>query len=228
MTMPEIPLSSLQLIGITGHAGSGKDTVASYIQKKYKNTYIEHFADPLKKACAAAFGIPENWFYDRELKEQETPWAVSPRKIAQFVGTEMFRTVVTNLYGEFTYSHWIRLLEMRLTGVSHPPEGEGYYSSGDTIIIPDVRFQDEAEWIQQNRGIILRITRKGFEGSVGILGHASEISYSSGDYVIYNDNSKEILYETVDEFIKCYTDKGFLKLTPEQEESTNGYTSSDF
>jgi hypothetical protein len=222
------PLSSLQLIGITGHAGSGKDTVASYIQKKYKNTYIEHFADPLKKACATAFGIPENWFYDRELKEQETPWAVSPRKIAQFVGTEMFRTIVADLYEDHTYSHWIRLLEMRLTGVSCPPEGEGDYYAGDTIIISDVRFQDEADWIRQNRGIILRITRQGFEGSVGIQGHASEISYASEDYLICNDNSKEILYATVDEFINHYTGNGILKLTPEQEESTNGYTSSDF
>lgn len=220
-----IPLSSLQLIGISGHAGAGKDTVAKYFADCYENVYGEAFADPLKRACAAAFGLPIDHFHGRELKEQESIWGPSPRKIAQFVGTEMFRTAVANLYGECTYSHWIRLLEMRLTGQSAPPEGEGFYSPGDTVVITDVRFQDEAAWVRKNNGIVLQIKRQECDGNVGIVGHASETSYVSPDYVIYNDYSMEDLYEALDQFINNFEGKGILNLKLKE---TNGYTSESF
>ena len=224
-----IPLSSLQLIGISGHAGVGKDTVAQYLAEKYENVYGEAFAEPLKRACAAAFGLPLHWFHDRELKEQPTDWeGITTRKIAQFVGTEMFRNLTPKLYGTFGRSHWIRLLEMRLTGLSAPPEGQGFYSPGDTVIITDVRFQDEADWIRANGGIILRVKRQGCDGNVGLVGRASETSYVSPDYLLYNDYSMEDLYASINRFIHTFTSKGILKLTPRKEESTNGYSESSF
>lgn len=220
-----IPLSSLKLIGISGHAGVGKDTVAAWICKNYENCYGESFAEPLKRACAAAFGLPIEWFNDREMKEEETPWVVTPRKIAQFVGTEMFRTVVANLYGEFTYSHWIRLMEMRLTGQSAPPADQGFYEPGDCVIIPDVRFQDEADWIQSNGGILIDIRRDGFNGKVGISNHASEAGYMPYNperaWVCYNNSTKEHLYDLVHLII----DQAKLNL---EEKKTNGYSESSF
>lgn len=224
-----ISLSSLQLIGISGHAGVGKDTVAEYLAEKYENVYGEAFAEPLKRACAAAFGLPLEHFHDREWKEQESIWGPSPRKIAQFVGTEMFRTVVANLYGQWTYSHWIRMMEMRLTGLSAPPEGQGFYSPGDTVIITDVRFEDEADWIQQNGGTLLEIRRPGFEGKVGIEGHASEKKFyplePSRAWLIQNTTILEDLYSDVDEFITHFSDQGILKL---KYKETNGYSESSF
>ena len=109
-----ISIRDLKLIGIHGHAGVGKDTVADYLGR-YQNVYKEAFADPLKRACAAAFGVPLEWFYDRELKEQKLFWGVTPRQTAQFVGTEMFRETIHKLTGggtpkDFLPSHWIRLL----------------------------------------------------------------------------------------------------------------------
>jgi hypothetical protein len=192
-----IDIRSLKLIGIHGHAGVGKDTAATWINQNYEDCYIEHFADPLKAACAAAFGLPLKWFNDPELKEQETFWGVTPRKIAQFVGTEMFRERIDELYEGQLASHWIQLLESRLTGVSAPPEGEGFYKPGHCVIIADTRFQDEAEWIWNNGGVILNITRPEYKGNVGIAGHASEsgIDLSKGKtFFIYNDSSLEVLY----------------------------------
>lgn len=226
-----IPLRSLKLIGIHGHAGAGKDTVASYIQTRHQNCYIEPFAKPLKAACAAAFGLPLEHFSDRTVKEQETFWGVTPRKIAQFVGTQMFRDLTSSLYGP-SQSHWIRLLESRLTGVSFPPEGEGLYEPDDTIIIPDVRFQDEANWIWNNGGIVLEIKREGCEGTVGIPGHASEAGISQvagGKYAfIINNSTLGDLYATVDEFIYFHRDYLSLKLEPEYEPTTGKYKDSDF
>lgn len=228
-----ISLRDLKIIGIHGYAGVGKDTVADYLAR-YENVYREAFADPLKVACAAAFGIPIEWFYDSDLKEQETFWGVSPRKIAQFVGTEMFRDTVGRLY-EKTVSHWVNLMEARLTGLSAPPEGKGFYEPGDTVIIPDVRFQDEANWIWEHGGIVIHLLRDGCEGKVGIPGHASERGIISNclpnqSYVIFNNSTLGELYETVDEMIRFYTKQGYfnLKLKPEYEPKTGKYRDSDF
>lgn len=193
-----IDLRSLKLIGIHGHAGVGKDTAAAWICQNYENCYGEAFEKPLKAACASAFGLPIEHFNDPQLKEQETFWGVSPRKIAQFVGTEMFRTIVHKLYDESASSHWINLLQSRLIGQSAPPAGEGFYEPGDCVIISDVRFQDEAEWIWNNGGVVFHIVRPGFAGKVGIPGHLSEkeITYDRPEqtFLIYSDSTLEVLY----------------------------------
>lgn len=201
-----IDLRSLKLIGIHGHAGVGKDTAAGWICQNYENCYGEAFAKPLKAACAAAFGLPLDHFNNPELKEQETFWGVSPRKIAQFVGTEMFRMAIKNLYDQYVdESHWIRLLEMRLTGMSAPPQGEGFYEPGDCVIISDVRFQDEAQWIWNNGGVVLNILRPHHTGGVGITGHASEhginITHPSQTFILYNDSSLEVFYANLKYFV---------------------------
>jgi hypothetical protein len=89
-------------------------------------------------------------------------------------------------------------MHSRLTGQSAPPEGEGFYESGDCVIISDVRFQDEAEWIWNNGGVIFNMLRPGYEGNVGISGHASEsgIDYTNHTnwFLINNDSSLEVLY----------------------------------
>lgn len=227
-----IPLRSLKLIGIHGHAGVGKDTVAAYIQTRHQDCYIESFAAPLKRACAAAFGLNLEEFNNREWKEQETFWGTTPRKIAQFVGTEMFRGQISGLYTP-TQSHWVRLLEARLTGISCPPAGEGNYEPGETVIIPDVRFQDEADWIWANGGIVVHLTRDGCEGNVGIAGHPSEAGISFNCLVkqrhfIYNNSTLGDLYATVEDLIHTHRDYLSLKLKPEYEPTTGKYKDSDF
>jgi hypothetical protein len=201
---PNIDISSLNLIGVHGHAGVGKDTAVEYLNEKYVAVYGESFAAPLKRAAAEAFGIPLSHFNDRELKEEPNEyWGVSPRKIAQFVGTELFRHHAGKLTGDDETAFWISRLAGRLTGNLPPPEGEGYYEVGDTICISDVRFQNEADWIYSNGGWILHIVRPEFEGAVGIPGHPSEagITFTGfNTYQILNDSTLEVFHQALDSF----------------------------
>lgn len=192
----------LNIIGIYGHAGVGKDTVAGYLYSKYERTYGEAFALALKRAASKAFGIQELWFHDRDIKELIHPvWKVSPRQIAQFMGTEMFRNMIPQLIPGTDSDFWIRRLEGKLEGTLLLEE-DGEYEDGDTVIITDVRFQNEVDWIQQNGGCILELRREGCNGAVGIANHISETKFNiTQAWLIANNHSLEVLYEEVDKFI---------------------------
>lgn len=193
----------LNIIGIYGHAGVGKDTVAGYIHGMYERVWGEAFALPLKKAVSKAFGIPEEWFHDRDIKELIHPiWGTSPRIIAQFVGTEMFRNLVSQIVPDIGKDFWIRRLEGKLNGVLLLDD-EGEYDDGDTIIITDVRFQNEINWLEDVGGKLIHLTRNGFDGAVGIPGHGSEnpVALSSDTFRIINDGTLEELYASIDAFI---------------------------
>lgn len=211
MTSKIIPLNSLKLIGIYGHAGVGKDTVSAHLHFTYKNVYGESFAGPLKAACSEAFGIDLEDFTDPDVKNVINDyWGVSPRMIAQFVGTELFRNNVGKLLdtkymiipGE---NFWITRLGGRLIGALNEYKNNPY-TPGDCVVISDVRFQNEYDWIIANDGIVIHLTRPGFIGNVGIINHASESGISNlhtpeATFHVSNDSTLEALYEKVEAII---------------------------
>ena len=95
------PPVACKLIGICGHAGSGKDTVADYIRHAHDNTWKLAFAKPLKEAAAILFGIPLDAFTETDWKEvPDAYWDLTPRAAAQFFGTEMVREPRLPFVGE--------------------------------------------------------------------------------------------------------------------------------
>lgn len=218
--------SGVRLIGIHGRAGSGKDTIAAHLHSNYQSVWTQHFASPLKVAVAAAFGLPLSDFQDRDLKEKTNEfWNISPRKMAQYFGTEMFRDHIVGLLPDCRSDFWIRHLTGVLNGdlVNDPEDGYSEYDSSDTVVVPDVRFSNEVDWILSNGGTMLCIWRNGQEGSVGIPGHQSEaVIDSSAMYHINNDSTKESLYEKVDKWVREETD---LERKPHDP---NRLTAADF
>ena len=95
---------TVKLIGIVGNAGHGKDTVADYLVNNYNFKKLS-FATPLKQVCAIVFGLT-----DKEMNhEKETPMArwfgLTPRKIFQFVGTDLFRNKLQYLDVQIGRAH---------------------------------------------------------------------------------------------------------------------------
>lgn len=202
----------MNIIGITGKAGSGKDTIANYLSNKYAKTWKESFAKPLKLACAAAFGIDIEDFNDSEIKElTNNYWGVSPRQIAQFVGTEMFRDMIGKLLESDHNSFWVTRMAGLLDGYI-PTEDGAIYDDEDTILIPDVRFQNEYEFITARDGIILQVVKSDVQ-EVGISGHASEAGIktsSENTWLILNDGTLEELYEEVEKALTAFNVKLFI------------------
>lgn len=177
----------MQLIGIAGKARSGKDTIAKWFGKE-RDAFHSAFAFPIKQAVIGMFapltGIGWEHFENTELKEAPLLHiGVSPRALAQALGTEFGRECVHP-------DVWVMMTESYLKSC------QVWGKPNQVIVMSDLRFENEAEWLRRNGGVVIHVTRQGADGSVGIQGHASEagIVIETGDLLIHNDGTIEQLH----------------------------------
>ena len=189
------------IIGISGKAGSGKDTAAKMLEvlyanpdisyedfsnRKYKNfadIQIVHFADILKETVQVLFGIGEWETNTQEGKKTTIEWiGKTVRELLQGVGQGLRDAIDPNL--------WIKVLFANTENWSN-------------YIIADVRYPNELDAIKERNGVLLRIDRK----DAGAGNHSSEIAlddYKEWDVHIENNGSLENLFEAMRVFIKNY------------------------
>ena len=136
-----------KLIGITGKAGSGKDTLADAAVLEF-GAIKYNFALPIKLALNAMFGWTMEMWDNREWKEEPIEWlGKSPRFLAQTLGTEWGREIIhPELWTRIGMDHYWTHAK---TGTSAP------------FIIADVRFDNEVKRIHDMGGIVIRVVRPG-------------------------------------------------------------------
>jgi hypothetical protein len=146
------------IIGLSGPAGAGKDTAADAIvdyAKRIGTGRKLSFADPMR-AMLEALGVPPHYMTDRSLKERPVPaLGRSYRQLAQTLGTEWGR-------GQHGDDFWVKALALRAEAAKE-----------DILVIPDVRFPNEARWIETQGGFLVHVSRPGV---APIEAHASETS----------------------------------------------------
>lgn len=173
----------MMLIGLTGAAFAGKDTVGNYLADMHEFE-LHAFADPLRAGLIAMFGLTKDDFAPQN-KERAIEWlGTSPRRLMQTLGTEWGRHLVAS-------DLWCRAMEQRLA------LSRRFHVAA--IAITDVRFADEAALIRRLGGSIWRIERPG----AGTTAHGGHISETAGqaieaDSTLINDGTVEQLYEQVD------------------------------
>jgi hypothetical protein len=171
----------MKLLGLAAKARCGKDTVADYLVENF-NFRKYAFADPLKEAASKMFGVPIWWFYNAEKKEQVIEeWGYSPRQMAQLLGTEGGRKL-------FREDIWLKRAEVELNLNTN--------IDWDGMVITDLRFENEADFIRSHGGIVIHILR---EGAPEVSDHESEkgILVREKDIVIENDGTIHDLYRKV-------------------------------
>lgn len=169
------------IIGISGPARSGKDTVASFILAM-TGGYRYGFADPIK-AMLVPLGIDMTDPYWQERKDSVIPaLGVSPRRLMQTLGTEWGRNIIHSRL-------WVILANAR------------FLNTGHGMVIPDVRFNDEADWVRGQGGLIIHIRRK--DAWIPESEHESEagILQEPDDAYIENNGTLEDLQEKVREVL---------------------------
>lgn len=188
----------MKLIGITGFAGSGKDTVYGAIAARRELVFRVAFADALKAEIVHAFACDPDLFDDPAIKEITTP-ELAPRRCidASFVRwlgptMESFDTLrprfVMQQWGDYRRAldpdYWVRPVASVVEGAR--------VAGMHATVITDVRFLNEYLWLQESGGRLWRVVREGVRPRSG---HASEWQLEGvrADLLIRNDYSLEEL-----------------------------------
>ena len=185
------------LIGLVGPAGSGKSTAASMLQDEWSFTDLA-FADPILDMICALFanaGVDGSWATERSLKESPTMLGFSYRHLAQTLGTEWGRSLSPDF--------WLRVMAMRL----ECPE-----IIDEHVVISDVRFPNEAEFIKRRGGVLVRINRH--QPDRPVRDHVSESLGQSllVDYEINNNGSKATLASQIDRLVDALLAKRYAQI----------------
>ena len=160
------------LIGLTGYAGTGKDTARALLEEHGFHGFA--FADPIKNMALALLesgGLDTRYLERRELKEEAIPFlGLSYREIMQTLGTEWGRARSPDL--------WLRLASAHVA--THMHCGLSYF------VVSDVRFLNEAAWVRKQGGTIWRIERD-LAGPVREHVSESEQDQIKPDVTIHNN-----------------------------------------
>lgn len=186
------------IIGIHGLKRSGKDSVAKWIAESLypDKIRVDSFAAPLRRFAADTFGVTEENRNDpiqgfHTLNEKA---GLTGRLLLQLVGTEVCRAISP----EF----WVRSLAYR-TGLEYEEEDATgltpplMRADWDHLVITDVRFENEAQFIKKVGGVMVFVSR--FPRSEGGDSHSSEsgLPFRYADYCISNHGSFTQLSEAV-------------------------------
>ena len=204
----------MNLIGISGKIGAGKDTVGIIIRQlgftnnggTWENM---KFAGKLKIIASLLTGIPIEKFEDQEFKKtilgsewgkptKQNPLnAIEPFKDITFVEMMSVRDLLQKLGTEAMRNGlhenvWVNALFAD-------------YTEDKQWVITDVRFPNEFKAIKEKGGIVIRVNRPGHGNSMKELAeaHPSETALDGHDfdYVIENDGNLEKLISKVKEIL---------------------------
>ncbi len=164
-----------RVIGLTAPAGSGKDTVFDIIDELMDSKTVVRvaFGDAVKEEVAEQHGVSVE-----EVEENKEAF----RNALQQWGTEHRRKKDPR--------YWIKQVETEVKMLR---------DNADLVVITDVRFLNEAEYIKSLGGDIIKIVPSSSHKLIKEYEHASETesSYISPDWLLPNSGSLKQLAESV-------------------------------
>lgn len=176
------------IIGIHGFKQSGKDTLADLLVREFGFTKIA-FADKLKETLHLIFNVPKDKLWGSDEDKQsltEVRWSdfskiqrddkidstfLSIRELMQIFATEVCRSEMPGI--------WYQFLDLKRS---------------DKLIVSDVRFQNEADFLKSKGAFLFKVNRPAISGGI----HASEAGLHDDlmDDIYLNDKSLEEFLES--------------------------------
>lgn len=198
------------IIGVSGRARSGKDTIAKIMIDKFGFKKIS-FADSLKEIASDAFEIPLNYFHDDDKKDSPFPMPilVTEQHLERLVknllaaGCDITQNQVNELNSKGLGLSFVsprQLLQIVGTDLCRGTLGNTVWIdifkrkvsvAEGNFIVPDVRFLNERSAIKELKGYNFLIIRPGLP-PIAESAHESEllgISKELIDTVILNDST---------------------------------------
>lgn len=168
------------LVGISGIARAGKDTLADCLTHTAHDKKVP-LAGPLKLGVATMLDVPLVWTNSDDIKDKELPeFGFSLRKAMQTLGTEWGRALSEDL--------WVNIAHKKYR--QHVEQMRGLGVTDSLFVVPDVRFGNEANWILEQGGVIIRVVR---DVENPVEAHASEAGVPEEliSATLHNNSTKE-------------------------------------
>lgn len=159
-------MSQPRIIGIGGLKRSGKDTFARILAEVARERglapVILAFADPLRQAAAAAYGVDMASFTDDASKDSVCDaWGITYRQMLINLGAAMRST---------DPDHWVKAWQRAVRRLSKTrPYGEPDLPK--LVLVPDLRRVNEVQAIHAAGGLTVLMRRPGVEWN----GHETEV-----------------------------------------------------
>lgn len=192
-----------RLIGLGGYAGCGKDTAGDELVARLGFEKFS-FSDALYLEVSAAFDIAIDFLKDRDHKEQPTEFlalwrcrdegfvdrmidagwgqyqAHSPRDILQAWGTEYRREQDPDYWVKRARDHYRARIAAGAVG----------------LVNCSARFENEAKWIREEGGLVLRVVRPGV---TAVNAHVSDkpLPEELVDGEVENAGTRKVLFENL-------------------------------
>ncbi|MDL2315620.1 hypothetical protein LJC59_00860 [Desulfovibrio sp. OttesenSCG-928-A18] len=190
----------MNLIGLSGKMGVGKTTVANMIKELVPGTERVAFGDLLKREVAERFDIPLAVFYHDKNKRIcanpqrfEAGW---PGTRSVMTARELLQWYCTDLVRAQNPDYWTVAMREHLRTLRGVP----------LVVIDDVRFPNEANFIKESSGMLVRIEAyPGYTVSADVAGHASETAlddWQTWDMVFRPELGEEALLGVAEGILK--------------------------
>lgn len=185
-----------KIVAICGLKRSGKDTIADTLCQHYGYEKVK-IATPLKDALKTLFQFTDAQVEGDDKDTIDPRWGVEPRRLMQFIGTEVMQFHLQEVLPNVGRKFWIQRLV------------EEHISSGPStkmIVIPDLRFKHEYELLSKHNAVFWRVER--FEEQANGDTHSSEQEYMDipVQHIFKNNGSKEsleyLVIDTMSQLIK--------------------------
>lgn len=195
--MVETGRKRIPIIGLVGYAGAGKDLVGALLRMmEYRRVA---FGDALKAEVAEFMSVGNVTLAPSELDSDlqymlnarqlnagdvyRKPTSEVMRRILQQWGTEYRRKQYAG--------YWVKLANDRVKKLG-----------GLSVVVTDVRFQNEVDWVHSLGGKVWKVERPGAEGEE--MRHSSEAAdeLMGVDATIANTGTVYQLAEKVEEALK--------------------------
>jgi len=141
------------ILGISGKMRCGKSVLAKHLENECSLCYTFNFGDLLKEEASTIFHFPLKWCYTKKgkstviekelgVKRAEFPkYGMTVREVLQWYGTDVIRKKDPD--------HWVVLMDKVIL--------RAIKLGVENILIADVRFPNEADWINSRRGKVVRL-----------------------------------------------------------------------
>lgn len=182
------------IIGLSGYARSGKDTVADYLVDNYGFKRVA-FADEIRKALLAINPFVPNAYFLKDVVEHEG-WEVAKTIPHVRVMMQNFGVFVRDEWGA---QFWINQAFRHMDKNCRDEQGELHH-----VVITDVRFKNEADsitgWTAKN-GTVVRVNRPSVQA---INNHISETELDdyAFKHILNNDSDLYDLHLQVEELMR--------------------------